>query len=80
MQDIACNDPYSSGSAPYAIMETLSVSQVAPLKGDKKTEHVYASRMKNAAGLAKVRDNYHFTSMGLVGVINTKFLHRSCRI
>jgi hypothetical protein len=51
--------------------EMLLVSQVAPLVGDKKMEHVYASRMVNAAGLAMVRDDYRFTSMGLVGVINT---------
>jgi hypothetical protein len=29
------------------------------------------SRIVNAAGLAMVRDNYRFTSMGLVGVIDT---------
>jgi hypothetical protein len=33
--------------------------------------NIHASRMVNAAGSAMVRDNYHFTSMGLVGVINT---------
>jgi hypothetical protein len=34
-------------------------------------EHVYAIRIVNAAGLAMVRNNYHFTSITLVGVINT---------
>ncbi len=50
--------------------KTLLVSQVALLVGDKKMEHVYASRIVNAAGLALVKDDYCFTSMGLVGVIN----------
>jgi hypothetical protein len=50
--------------------KTLLVSQVAPLVGEKKMEHVYMSRIANAAGLAMVKDDYRFTSMGLVGVIN----------